>query len=155
MFSTPEYAGSLPGSFKNMLDWLVGEGLYDKPVGWINASAHHGAQGAHQTLRTVLGYMNADIVDGACVEVPVRQQRAQSRERGSAFREFAQASDTHPHRAHAAGACVGDLERDPVWSRQRLPGLRDPACERQAQAGDGGEIALFGQLDVQRAVDLA
>src|SRR5262245_17988979 len=33
LFSTPEYAGSLPGSFKNLLDWCVGEGLYRKPVG--------------------------------------------------------------------------------------------------------------------------
>src|SRR5262245_48850215 len=42
LFSTPEYAGGLPGSFKNLLDWCVGEGLHDKPVGWVNSSAHAG-----------------------------------------------------------------------------------------------------------------
>jgi chromate reductase len=74
LFSTPEYAGTLPGSFKNLLDWTVGAvggGLYDKPVGWINASAHGGAQGAHQTLRVVLAFTGSDIVEAACVQVPV------------------------------------------------------------------------------------
>ena len=32
MFCTPEYAGGLPGSFKNLLDWTVGGGeIYRKP----------------------------------------------------------------------------------------------------------------------------
>ncbi len=26
IFSTPEYAGALPGSFKNLLDWTIGGG---------------------------------------------------------------------------------------------------------------------------------
>src|SRR5687768_3702996 len=39
LFCTPEYAGALPGSFKNLLDWTVGGGeIYRKPVAWINAS---------------------------------------------------------------------------------------------------------------------
>ncbi len=42
MVSTPEYAGALPGAFKNLLDWTVGDdrpgSIYEKPVGWINAS---------------------------------------------------------------------------------------------------------------------
>ncbi len=42
LFSTPEYAGALPGSFKNLLDWMIGDvqtgSIYEKPVGWINAS---------------------------------------------------------------------------------------------------------------------
>jgi hypothetical protein len=46
LFSTPEYAGTLPGSFKNLLDWTVGGGsLYRLPVGWVNPSAHGGSQG--------------------------------------------------------------------------------------------------------------
>ena len=71
MFCTPEYAGTLPGAFKNMLDWAVGEGLNKKPVGWINSSAHGGAQGAYQTLRGVMTYMQANMVPKACVDVPV------------------------------------------------------------------------------------
>ena len=75
LFCTPEYAGTLPGSFKNLLDWTVGGGeTYGKPVAWINASsrAHIDAgRGAHQTLRTVLGYTGADIVEAACRRIQV------------------------------------------------------------------------------------
>lgn len=42
LFSTPEYAGALPGSFKNLLDWTIGDdqpgSISEKPVAWINAS---------------------------------------------------------------------------------------------------------------------
>jgi chromate reductase len=72
LFSTPEYAGALPGSFKNLLDWTVGGGTYDKPVAWINASASPtGAAGAHESLRTVLTYTGTDIVETACRHIPV------------------------------------------------------------------------------------
>jgi chromate reductase, NAD(P)H dehydrogenase (quinone) len=70
LFSTPEYAGALPGSFKNLLDWTVGGGIHEKSVGWINASMG-GAQGTYEQLRTVLTYTNTDIVPGACAAVPV------------------------------------------------------------------------------------
>jgi NAD(P)H-dependent FMN reductase len=73
VFSTPEYAGALPGSFKNLLDWTIGDekvdSIYDKPVGWINAAS--GAAGAYAELRTVLGYAHARIIDAACVQLPV------------------------------------------------------------------------------------
>jgi NAD(P)H-dependent FMN reductase len=43
LFSTPEYAGALPGSFKNLLDWTIGDedprSIYRKPVAWINVSS--------------------------------------------------------------------------------------------------------------------
>jgi chromate reductase len=72
MLSTPEYAGSLPGSFKNMIDWTVGAGsLYGRPVGWINPSAHGGAQEAYADLRTVLERAGATIVEEACIAVPL------------------------------------------------------------------------------------
>ena len=33
LFCTPEYAGTLPGSLKNLLDWTVGGGeIYGKPA---------------------------------------------------------------------------------------------------------------------------
>ena len=74
IFSTPEYAGALPGSFKNLLDWTIGDAhprsIYNKPVAWINASAR-GAEGAHTELRTVLGYAHAAIVEDACLHIPV------------------------------------------------------------------------------------
>ena len=74
LFCTPEYAGALPGSFLNLLDWAVGDdqpgSMYEKPVAWINASAHGGAF-AHDSLRTVLGYLKATIVEAGCAEIPV------------------------------------------------------------------------------------
>jgi chromate reductase len=73
LFSTPEYAGALPGSFKNLLDWTVGGGeIYRKPVAWINASSSPtGAADAHASLRRVLGYLSVDLVEPACVHIPV------------------------------------------------------------------------------------
>jgi chromate reductase len=73
LFSTPEYAGALPGSFKNLLDWTVGGGeIYRKPVAWINASSSPtGAADAHASLRKVLGYLSVDIVEPACEPLPV------------------------------------------------------------------------------------
>jgi len=74
LFSTPEYAGALPGSFKNVLDWLIGDdqlgSIYEKPVAWINVSPR-GAVHAHESLRLVLGYAHANIVESACVAVPL------------------------------------------------------------------------------------
>jgi chromate reductase, NAD(P)H dehydrogenase (quinone) len=74
VFSTPEYAGALPGSFKNLLDWTIGDekagSIYEKPVAWINASPR-GAALAHASLRTVLGYAHATIVEDACAEIAV------------------------------------------------------------------------------------
>jgi len=74
LISTPEYAGALPGSFKNLLDWTVGEGMYQKPIGYLNASPQEGgAERTYQMLRVVLGYVNADLVEAACVRAPVRR----------------------------------------------------------------------------------
>jgi chromate reductase, NAD(P)H dehydrogenase (quinone) len=74
LFSTPEYAGALPGALKNLLDWIIGDdqvgSIYGKPVGWINASAR-GAAGAYGELRTVLGYAHASIVECAFILLPV------------------------------------------------------------------------------------
>lgn len=75
LLSTPEYAGALPGSFKNLLDWTVGGGeTYGMPVAWVNASgaaSPTGAADAHESLRKVLGYTGAEIVERACVRIPV------------------------------------------------------------------------------------
>jgi len=74
LFSTPEYAGALPGSFKNVLDWMIGDdearSIAGKPVAWINASVRD-ATDAHESLRKVLGYASAEIVEAACAHIPV------------------------------------------------------------------------------------
>jgi len=73
LFSTPEYAGALPGSLKNLLDWTVGDAASSgMPVGWINASARHGgATGAHHELHVVVTYTDWSVIDAACVALPV------------------------------------------------------------------------------------
>jgi chromate reductase, NAD(P)H dehydrogenase (quinone) len=74
VFSVPEYAGALPGSFKNLLDWTIGDdqprSIAGKPTAWINASPR-GAVHAHDSLRRVLGYAKATIIESACAQVPV------------------------------------------------------------------------------------
>jgi NAD(P)H-dependent FMN reductase len=75
LICTPEYAGALPGSFKNLLDWTVGGAEMDRrPVAWINASgiaAPSGGKDAHDSLRKVLGFVNAAVVEDAVARVPV------------------------------------------------------------------------------------
>jgi len=79
LFCTPEYAGALPGSFKNLLDWTIGDdhpgSMYEKPVAWLNASsAPTGAADAHDSLHKVLNYAHAAVVGDACVSIPVTRQ---------------------------------------------------------------------------------
>jgi len=73
LLCTPEYAGALPGALKNLLEWTVGDGgTYRKPIAWINASgpaAPTGGADAHDSLRKVLGYVHADVVDAACTRI--------------------------------------------------------------------------------------
>jgi len=72
LFCTPEYAGTLPGSLKNLLDWTVGGGeLYGKPAAWINVAAPGRGTGADATLRTVLGYVGADVLPSSGIRVNV------------------------------------------------------------------------------------
>ncbi len=78
LLCTPEYAGALPAALKNLLEWTIGDaGTYRKPVAWINAAgpaAPSGAADAHESLSKVLRYAGADIVDDACVRVPVTRE---------------------------------------------------------------------------------
>ncbi len=78
LFCVPEYAGALPGAFKNLLDWTVGSTgmeMDSKPIGWINAASPRGrASGTHEQLRTVLGYLNVQLVEDACVAIPIPRE---------------------------------------------------------------------------------
>jgi chromate reductase, NAD(P)H dehydrogenase (quinone) len=75
LLCTPEYAGALPGAFKNLLEWTVGDACtYRKPIAWINASgpaAPTGGADAHESLAKVLRYVHANVVDAACIRLPV------------------------------------------------------------------------------------
>jgi len=58
LISSPEYAHGVPGSLKNMLDWLVSDGaLVGKPVALINASPV-GGEFARDSLLETLRTMN-------------------------------------------------------------------------------------------------
>jgi len=80
LLCTPEYAGALPGALKNLLEWTVGDaGLYGKPVAWVNvsgAAAPSGGADAHDSLRKVLRYVGADVVEAACARIPLSRDRA-------------------------------------------------------------------------------
>ena len=75
LFSIPEYAGAMPGSLKNLLDWTVGgTETSDKPVAWINISTSpNGAAKTHESLTTVLRYTGANVIEAACVRLPVHR----------------------------------------------------------------------------------
>jgi NAD(P)H-dependent FMN reductase len=64
IIATPEYAGGMPGSLKNALDWLVGTGeLYGKRVAVVGAapSAERG-QHARDWVEHVVGMQGGQVV---------------------------------------------------------------------------------------------
>jgi NAD(P)H-dependent FMN reductase len=72
LFSTPQYAGSLPGSLKNLLDWLVDGGqLGGKPVAWFSVTPPSQDEGALAALQAVLDHGNARLLRSACIRMPV------------------------------------------------------------------------------------
>ncbi len=72
LFCTPEYAGTLPGSFKNLIDWTVGGGdLYRKPVGWVNVAGPGRGSGASADLARVLRYVDATVIKTGGFRLPV------------------------------------------------------------------------------------
>lgn len=72
LFCTPEYAGTLPGSFKNLLDWTVGTGdLNAKPAAWLTVAPPGRGDGAAATLASVLGYVGAEVDEAICTRLPV------------------------------------------------------------------------------------
>ena len=75
LFCTPEYAGALPGSFKNLLEWTVGgHEIYRLPAAWVNVAAPGRGENADESLRKVLGYVGADVAERAVVRINVPHQ---------------------------------------------------------------------------------
>ncbi|MEQ1699456.1 MAG: NAD(P)H-dependent oxidoreductase [Ilumatobacteraceae bacterium] len=66
----PEYAGSLAGTIKNALDWVVGSGeLYEKPVGILSAGTT-GGPFARQVLAQTLLWQGAHVVAQLGIAAP-------------------------------------------------------------------------------------
>ena len=70
LIASPEYAHGVSGTIKNTLDWLVSHPPFaGKPVAVLNPScqSHHADEALKETLRT----MSAELIDNACVRIPV------------------------------------------------------------------------------------
>ncbi|MPY92207.1 MAG: NAD(P)H-dependent oxidoreductase [Acidimicrobiia bacterium] len=71
LIATPEYAGGMPGTLKNALDWLVGTGeLYAKPVVVLSAApsperGHNARRWVEETVRM----QGASVVDSYTVAI--------------------------------------------------------------------------------------
>ncbi|MEV6299669.1 NAD(P)H-dependent oxidoreductase [Actinoplanes sp. NPDC051861] len=71
-FCTPQYAGSLPGSLKNLLDWLVDGGeLTGKPAAWLSVVGPGQDDGARASLESVLEHAGARLLRPACIRIPL------------------------------------------------------------------------------------
>ena len=63
LFSVPEYAFGIPGSFKNALDWTVGSGsFYRKPVTLLSVAPSGRGEHLRVALDLVLTAIDADVV---------------------------------------------------------------------------------------------
>ena len=75
LISSPEYAHGVPGSFKNLLDWLVSVGdLVEKRVALLNAS-QSGGEYAQRAILETLRTMNWRVVDEASRIAPFVRRR--------------------------------------------------------------------------------
>jgi chromate reductase, NAD(P)H dehydrogenase (quinone) len=70
IIASPEYAHGISGVLKNALDWLVsGEEFVNMPVALINTSPR--ARHAQAALREVIKTMSGNIIEKACVSLPL------------------------------------------------------------------------------------
>lgn len=115
LISSPEYAHGVPGSLKNLLDWLVSAGeLVDKPVALLNASPV-GGEFAQKALLETLRTMNWRVVDEASrIEPFVRRRIHGELEDEDALEILRQAVDALTKKAapfEAASASLRESER--------------------------------------------
>jgi NAD(P)H-dependent FMN reductase len=78
VIATPEYAGGMPGSLKNALDWLVGSGeLYGKPVVVISVAPSVDRGGnARRWVEDVTRMQGATVLDSFTIPLGRRAPAA-------------------------------------------------------------------------------
>lgn len=81
LICTPEYAYSMPGALKNAFEWTVSSGEFvGKPVAAMSASPYPtGGERAHASLVLTLTAVNAEIVEGASLTVPLVRTKMDAR----------------------------------------------------------------------------
>ena len=74
---TPEYAFGMPGSLKNLLDWIVssGEFVYKPVAAWSASPLQTGGSKAHAWLVQVLKVLTAHVVEEASLNIPFIKTR--------------------------------------------------------------------------------
>ncbi|MDR3679806.1 MAG: NAD(P)H-dependent oxidoreductase [Flavipsychrobacter sp.] len=74
---TPEYAFGMPGSLKNLLDWIVSSGEFvHKPVAaWSASPLQTGGSKAHAWLVQVLNVLTAYVVPESSLNIPFIKTR--------------------------------------------------------------------------------
>ena len=79
LIATPEYAHGLPGSLKNLLDWMVGTGdLYGKRVAIVSAApAIERGKHARADLERTLRAQGAVVVASQTIAVPTALRGAE------------------------------------------------------------------------------
>lgn len=136
VIAAPEYAGSLAGTVKNALDWVVGSGeLYGKPVGILSAGTT-GGPFARQVLARTLLWQGAHLVAQLGLAAP--------RTKSSADGTISDAATLDALRALAASVLAGATADD---------GARALASERIAASlgvrrhSDDREVVPFAGFD--------
>ena len=53
--------------------------MYRKPVAWINVAPEGRGNTAQASLATILGYLGTDVIELACLRIPVAHDAADAR----------------------------------------------------------------------------
>jgi NAD(P)H-dependent FMN reductase len=114
LFSTPQYAGSLPGSLKNLLDWLADGGdLEGKAVAWLSVAAAGKDEGARSMLETVLAAGKANVLRSACMRIPLSADAVDAQGMVADSRLHMALADML--QAVARSAAVPEPRQPPAW----------------------------------------
>jgi NAD(P)H-dependent FMN reductase len=105
LIASPEYAHGVTGTIKNTLDWLVSHPPFvGKPVAVLNPA--YQSFHADASLKEILTMMSAELIDDACVRIPVNGSNVDPHAIAASPR-FA------PAIAGALQAILGHLEHKP------------------------------------------